>query len=373
MMGSRTVTSPDADARVSSGVLDASAASGERRTAGALAPRKASRPGEPLLVVDDLRVRFTRGERRINAVNGLSYELRPGQLLAIIGESGSGKSVSSRALMGLLPGTAQVTGSIQFDGRELIGLPEKDMRSLRGGDIAMVFQDPTRSLNPTMRVGVQITEAIRAHSDMDKKAANARAVELLRLVRLPVPERRFHEYPHQLSGGMRQRVMIAIALAGNPRLLIADEATTALDVTTQAQIMELLVELQKRLGMAVIMISHDLGLAASYAEDVLVMYAGRAVEHAPARRLFGHVRMPYTQALLGAIPALEREPHSLLPVTPGQPPDMSALPKGCPFRPRCPKATEKCVDRPPFVEHEPEHWWACWHPIQDAGDGGTSR
>jgi oligopeptide/dipeptide ABC transporter ATP-binding protein len=329
-------------------------------------------PAEPLLTVEDLRVRFTRGGRRINAVNGLSYELPPGRMMAVIGESGSGKSVSARALMGLLPQTATISGSIQFDGRELIGMPEKEIRALRGGEIAMVFQDPARSLNPTMRIGTQITEAIRVHTDLDKKAARDRAVELLRMVRLPAPERRFHEYPHQLSGGMRQRVMIAIALAGNPRLLIADEATTALDVTTQAQIMELIVELQERLAMAVIMISHDLGLAASYAQDVVVMYAGRAVESAPARTLFAHVRMPYTRALLGAIPALEREPHSLLPVTPGQPPDLSALPQGCPFRPRCPRATDTCVERPAFEEHEPLHSWACWHPTPDDVPNGDT-
>ncbi|CCH88343.1 ABC transporter ATP-binding protein, putative oligo/dipeptide transport protein [Modestobacter italicus] len=342
------------DASVSTGMIDSRAPAGGHRAEPV--------PGEPLLTVEDLRVQFTRGGRRINAVNGLSYEMVPGRLMAIIGESGSGKSVSSRALMGLLPGTATITGSIRLDGRELIGLDEKELRKLRGGDIAMVFQDPARSLNPTMKIGAQITEAVRAHADLDKKGAQDRAVELLRLVRLPAPERRFHEYPHQLSGGMRQRVMIAIALAGEPRLLIADEATTALDVTTQAQIMELLVELRERLGMAVIMISHDLGLAASYAEDVVVMYAGRAVEHAPVQTLFSNVRMPYTRALLGAIPALEREPHSMLPVTPGQPPDMSALPRGCPFRPRCPNATDKCLEHPPFLEHEPDHWYACWHP-----------
>jgi oligopeptide/dipeptide ABC transporter ATP-binding protein len=314
-------------------------------------------------VVDDLRVQFSRGGRRINAVNGLSYELMPGSTMAIIGESGSGKSVSSRALMGLLPPTAKITGSVTFDGRELLGLSERGFQGLRGGDIAMVFQDPARSLNPTMKIGSQITEAVKLHTDLDKKGAHARAVELLKLVKLPAAERRFHEYPHQLSGGMRQRVMIAIALAGEPRLLIADEATTALDVTTQAQIMELLVELQQRLGMAVIMISHDLGLAASYAQDVVVMYAGRAVEHAPTDTLFGNVRMPYTHALLGAIPALDREPHSLFEVTPGQPPDLSALPKGCPFRPRCPNATDKCLESPALVEHEPQHMYACWHPV----------
>jgi oligopeptide/dipeptide ABC transporter ATP-binding protein len=369
MRGNSTVTHPDARKGTSSGLLESGAPA--RQPAATTAGRAASAPVEPLLVVEDLRVRFTRGGRRINAVNGLSYELPPGRMLAIIGESGSGKSVSTRALMGLLPATAQISGSVLFDGRQLIGMPEQEMRALRGGDIAMVFQDPARSLNPTMRIGTQITEAIRVHSDVDKKAARDRAIELLRMVRLPAPERRFHEYPHQLSGGMRQRVMIAIALAGNPRLLIADEATTALDVTTQAQIMELIVELQERLGMAVIMISHDLGLAASYAQDVVVMYAGRAVESAPTQTLFAHVRMPYTRALLGAIPALEREPHSLLPVTPGQPPDLSALPKGCPFRPRCPRATDTCVEMPAFEEHEPQHSWACWHPTpDDAPDGG---
>ncbi|MQA08743.1 MAG: ATP-binding cassette domain-containing protein [Pseudonocardiaceae bacterium] len=320
---------------------------------------------EPLLEVTDLRVQFRRGGRRVNAVNGLSYRLPAGRMLAIIGESGSGKSVSVRALMGLLPETATITGSARFDGSELVGLPEPEMRGRRGADIAMVFQDPTRSLNPTMKIGLQITEAVRAHADMDRNAARDRAIELLQLVKLPVPERRLVEYPHQLSGGMRQRVMIAIALAAEPRLLIADEATTALDVTTQAQIMELLLELQERLGMAVLMISHDLGLAATYAEDVIVMYAGRAVEYAPAGTLFEHVRMPYTQALLGAIPRLDREPHAPMPSTPGQAPDLTALPAGCPFAPRCTSADEQCADEPPFAEHEPGHWWACWHPVRD--------
>ncbi|GAA0899196.1 ABC transporter ATP-binding protein [Pseudonocardia zijingensis] len=321
----------------------------------------------PLLEVTDLRVRFTRGGRTVHAVNGLSYRLEAGRMLAIIGESGSGKSVSSRALMGLLPPTARVSGSARFDGAELVGLPEREMRRRRGADIAMVFQDPARSLNPTMRIGVQITEAIRAHERLDRAAAKERAIELLQLVRLPAPERRFHEYPHQLSGGMRQRVMIAIALAGRPRLLIADEATSALDVTTQAQIMELLVELQERLGTAVVLISHDLALAASYADDVVVMYGGRAVERAPSATLFASVRMPYTRALLGAIPLLDRPAHTQLPVVAGQPPDPAALPTGCPFRPRCDAATGECETAPALVEHEPDHWWACWNPVAAAG------
>jgi oligopeptide/dipeptide ABC transporter ATP-binding protein len=321
--------------------------------------------GQPLLDVRDLRVRFDRRGRRVMAVNGLSYQLHAGRMLAIIGESGSGKSVSSRALMGLLPDTASVSGSALFEGVELVGRSDREMRRHRGADLAMVFQDPTRSLNPTMRIGTQITEAIRAHADIDRQAAHQRAVELLRLVRLPAAARRFHEYPHQLSGGMRQRVMIAIALAAEPKLLIADEATTALDVTTQAQIMDLLVELQDRLGMAVIMISHDLGLAASYAHDVLVMYAGRAVEYTETGRLFGHVRMPYTRALLNAIPRIELPTHTLLPITPGQPPDLAALPVGCPFAPRCPSADDECHTAPPFQEHEPGHWWSCWHPCEE--------
>ncbi|GAA2353074.1 murein tripeptide/oligopeptide ABC transporter ATP-binding protein OppD [Saccharopolyspora halophila] len=321
--------------------------------------------GAPLLEVDDLRVRFTAHGRRVHAVNGLTYRLWPGRMLAIVGESGSGKSVSARTLMGLLPPTAELSGSARFDGVELLGLSEREMRGRRGADIAMVFQDPARSLNPTMRIGAQITEAIRAHAQVSKDQAGQDALELLRLVRLAAPERRFHEYPHQLSGGMRQRVMIAIALAANPRLLIADEATTSLDVTTQAQIMELLLDLQRRLNMAVVLISHDLGLAASYAEDVIVMYAGRAVEYAPTSTLFEHVRMPYTRALLGAVPVLDREAHALLPVIPGQPPDLGSLPDGCAFRPRCPAATDECAQAPPFAEHEPGHWWACWHPVTD--------
>ena len=237
------------------------------------------------------------------------------------------------------------------------------MRALRGNEIAMVFQDPARSLNPTLRVGAQITEAIHMHRKVSKAEAQDRAVELMELVRLPAARERFRQYPHQLSGGMRQRVMIAIALAGDPRLLIADEATTALDVTTQAQIMELLRDLQERLGMALIMISHDLGLAASYADEVLVMYAGRAVERAATRTLFGQVRMPYTRALLGAIPRLENPPHTTLTTVPGQPPDLASQPPGCPFAPRCPEVTDKCRETaPPLAEQEPGHQWACWHP-----------
>jgi len=323
----------------------------------------------PLLAVSDLRVDFHTGGRHVRAVDGLSYEVRAGQTVAMIGESGCGKTVSSRALMGLLPRNARVSGSIRFEGQELVGLAEKRIREYRGAAISMVFQDPTRSLNPTMRVGEQIVEAVRAHGSHSRGDARAHALELMRLVRLPAAAERFEQYPHQLSGGMRQRVMIAIAIAADPKLLIADEATTGLDVTTQAQIMELLRELQTRLGMSLLMISHDLGLAATFADEVLVMYAGRAVERAPTRKIFEQVRMPYTRALLDSIPRLEDAPHMQLNVVAGQAPNLAALPPGCPFAPRCPRAAEDCRhDAPPFAEHEPGHAWACWHPYGPEDD-----
>jgi oligopeptide/dipeptide ABC transporter ATP-binding protein len=326
---------------------------------------------EALLEVEDLRVAFAAGGREVRAVDGISYSVRPGATLAIIGESGSGKTVSCRAIMGLLPGGTIITGSARLRGSELIGLSDSELRRHRGSDMAMVFQDPARSLNPTMRIGFQIAEAVRTHRKVSRREAQAQAIELLRLVRIPVADRRFHEYPHQLSGGMRQRVMIAIALACRPKLLIADEATTALDVTTQAQIMELLLELQRELDMALIMISHDLGLAASYADEVIVMYAGKVVEQAPASRLFGAggaVRMRYTQALLDAIPHLERSAHTLLPVVSGRPPDPTALPPGCSFAPRCQHAADDCRAKAPMLaEHAPGHSWACWHPCENGG------
>jgi oligopeptide/dipeptide ABC transporter ATP-binding protein len=321
---------------------------------------------EALLEMSDLRVDFRHDGHLVRAVDGLTYSVRRGQTVAVIGESGSGKTVSSRAIIGLLPPSATVTGSIRFEDVEMVGLPEKAMRAYRGRGVAMVFQDPTRSLNPTMRIGAQIREAIQTHEKVPRSSAQDRAIELLELVRLPAARERLEQYPHQLSGGMRQRVMIAIALAAEPKLLIADEATTALDVTTQAQIMELLRDLQQRLGMALIMISHDLGLAASFADEVVVMYAGRAVERAPTRKLFAHVRMPYTRALLDAIPRLENPSHAPLAAVPGQPPNLALLELGCPFTPRCPNATDHCREHTPaFEEHEPDHLWACWHPCAD--------
>jgi oligopeptide/dipeptide ABC transporter ATP-binding protein len=324
---------------------------------------------ESLLEVEDLRVAFAVGGREVRAVDGVSYRIEPGKTLAIIGESGSGKTVGCRAIMGLLPAAAMISGSARLRGSELIGLSDAQLRKHRGSDLAMVFQDPSRSLNPTMRIGSQITEAIRTHRKMTKSQARDEAVELLRLVRIPAPDRRFHEYPHQLSGGMRQRVMIAIALACRPKLLIADEATTALDVTTQAQIMELMLELQAELGMSLVFISHDLGLAASYADEVVVMYAGKIVEQAPAKKLFGTggtVRMRYTRALLDAIPHIERAAHTELPVVTGRPPDPTAMPPGCSFAPRCAHAADDCLAKAPaLAEHSPGHSWACWHPCEN--------
>src|SRR6201994_4589680 len=324
---------------------------------------------DALLEVEDLRVAFAAGGREVRAVDGISYKVDPGRTLAIIGESGSGKTVGCRAIMGLLPTGTEISGSARLRGTELIGLSDSQLRKHRGSDMAMVFQDPARSLNPTMRVGKQITEAIRTHRKVSKKDARDQAVELLRLVRIPAPERRFNEHPDQLSGGMRQRVAIHLAPACRPRLLIADEATTALDVTTQAQIMELLLELQQGLDMALIFISHDLGLAASYADEVVVMYAGKVVEQAPAKRLFGAggtVKMRYTRALLDAIPHLERPAHTELPVVAGRPPDPASLPPGCNSAPRCPAAADDCTAKAPaLAEHAPGHRWACWHPCEN--------
>jgi oligopeptide/dipeptide ABC transporter ATP-binding protein len=345
------------------------------------APAAGPAAGPAVLEVRDLSVRYRPRGRVVHAVDSLSYSVPAGRTVAIIGESGSGKTASSRAIMGLLPRSAEVSGSAVLNGIELIGLGQRDLRRHRGHDVAMIFQDPARSLNPTMRVGPQIAEAIRAHRErgarkISRAAARERAIELLRLVRLSAPEQRYREYPHQFSGGMRQRVMIAMALSCSPRLLIADEATTALDVTTQAQIMRLLTGLQAQLGMAILMISHDLGLAASFADDVVVMYAGRAVERAPVRELFGNVRMPYTSALLDAVPRLDRAAHTPLPVVGGRPPDLSTQPAGCPFAARCPRADDRCErERPELAEDEPGHAYACWYPLagSDHATSGEAR
>jgi oligopeptide/dipeptide ABC transporter ATP-binding protein len=319
----------------------------------------------PVLEVDDLRVRFPEASRDWFAVDGVSFRLQRGKTLGIVGESGSGKSVTAKAIMGLLgKARADVTGSIRFEGRDLAQADVGTLRRIRGREIALVFQDPMRSLNPTMRIGIQVGEPLRLHLGLSRREARARALELLDSVRIPAATRRIDEYPHQLSGGMRQRVMIAMALACGPKLLIADEPTTALDVTTQAQIMDLLRDLQEEYGMAMILISHDIELASEYTDDIAVMYAGRVVERAPSQTIFDAARMPYTEALFQSIPRLDQRSHSRLAAIEGAPPGPGALLRGCRFEPRCKYRQVRCVEEaPPLEESEPNHAWACWFPL----------
>ncbi len=310
-----------------------------------------------LLAVQDLSVAFRTRRGMARVVNGLSYEVEAGETLAIVGESGSGKSVGALALLGLLPkNVAQVSGSAEFDGKELVGLGEEELRAVRGAGIGMIFQDPMTSLNPVLTVERQIGEALRAHAKVSDQAVRSRALELLGEVGIPDAEARLRAYPHQLSGGMRQRVMIAIALAGEPRVLIADEATTALDVTVQAQILELVERVQDGHGMAVLWITHDLGVVAGLADHVLVMYAGRCVEEGSVDAVFEHPAHPYTRGLLGALPVVDdprpargRDPLATMP---GLPPDPVSLPPGCAYYPRCPvRADERCaIEVPPLAE-----------------------
>jgi peptide/nickel transport system ATP-binding protein len=327
----------------------------------ALADRAtAASPLPPLIEINDLNVQFTTSHGTVRAVEGLSYSVYPGEMVAIVGESGSGKSVSALAVMRLLPsGTARTQGSIRFADRELLALGDEEMRRIRGREIAMIFQEPMTSLNPVLTVGLQITEPLSIHLQLDEAAARARAVELLTLVGITDPESRLGQYPHQLSGGMRQRVMIAIGLACNPKLLIADEPTTALDVTIQAQILELMKDLSRRLGIAVVLITHNLGIVARYADRVNVMYAARLVESGSAERVFARPLHPYARGLLTAVPRLDRGRSAKLATIDGAPPNLLAPPEGCRFRPRCPFAIDKCASDPPFVEHEEGHAAAC--------------
>jgi peptide/nickel transport system ATP-binding protein len=318
--------------------------------------------GAPLLDVEDLRVVFSGTDgRRTLAVDGVSFSVERGRTLGIVGESGCGKSVSSLAVMGLLPkGGAEVSGAVRFDGLDLLSQPDRILRDLRGNRLAMIFQEPMTSLNPSYTIGDQIMEAIVRHRDVSKKEAAARAVEMLRRVRIPNPEARFHDYPHRLSGGMRQRVMIAMALACDPQLLIADEPTTALDVTIQAQILELMRALRAELGTAIILITHDLGVIAELADEVIVMYAGQVVERCDVRRLFAEPQHPYTIGLLGSIPRLHLEQERLSAIE-GIVPDAAAFPQGCRFHPRCPFAVEQCRrEIPALREITPDHYAACW-------------
>jgi peptide/nickel transport system ATP-binding protein len=324
-----------------------------------------------LLEVEDLQVHFRTPEGINRAVDGVSFYVKEGETLAIVGESGCGKSVTSMSLMRLVPEPpGRVAGSIRFAGNELLQLSEREMRGIRGDDISMIFQEPMTSLNPVLTVGRQIRETLRMHQGLDKRAAEARAIEMLTLVGIPEPKRRVREYPHQLSGGMRQRVMIAMALACHPKLLIADEPTTALDVTIQAQILKLMLDLKRRVGAAIILITHDLGVVAEIAERVMVMYAGRKVEEAPVAELFGSPRHPYTQGLLGAVPRLGSSlagSAKRLAEIPGQVPDLKKPVQGCVFAGRCSFATDLCRQFAPGLEPKaPRHIVACHYAPKEA-------
>jgi peptide/nickel transport system ATP-binding protein len=295
--------------------------------------------GEPLLRVEDLRVEFPTEDGVVHAVDGITYQVHGGRTLGIVGESGSGKTVSSLTTLGLTRRQgARISGRILFEGVDLVTLPDERLRAIRGNEIAMIFQDPLSALHPLYRVGKQLVEAVRAHRDVSKAQARARAVELLGLVGIPDPARRVDEFPHEFSGGMRQRAMIAMALANEPKLLIADEPTTALDVTVQAQILALMERLQRELGMAIVIITHDLGVVAEMADDIAVMYAGRIVETASAARLFAAPEHPYTWGLLRSIPRLSGAREEQLVPIPGTPPSLISRPSGCHFHPRCPYA-----------------------------------
>jgi peptide/nickel transport system ATP-binding protein len=315
----------------------------------------------PLLAVEDIHVQFATDGGIIRAVEGLSFSINPGEIVAVVGESGSGKSVSALSIMRLLPRrSGRVTnGRIVFEGQDLLDLPEDEMRAIRGRDIAMIFQEPMTSLNPILTVGFQIMEPLKIHSGMNDAEARLRAVELMRLVGISDAERRLDQYPHQFSGGMRQRVMIAIGLACNPKLIIADEPTTALDVTIQAQILELMKDLAHRFNIALIVITHNLGIVARYADRVIVMYSGRLVEQGPAEAIFHRPRHPYTMGLLRAVPRLDRPRGAYLDTIEGLPPSLAAPPIGCRFAPRCAHALDACGQEPPLVAIEPGHLSAC--------------
>jgi peptide/nickel transport system ATP-binding protein len=316
-----------------------------------------------LLEVDDLRVEFATEDGVVHAVDGVSYRVERGRTLGIVGESGSGKSVGAGTILGLTrAANATISGRILFDGRDLVDLPADEMRHIRGNDIAMIFQDPLSSLHPFYRVGAQLSEAIRVHRDVSKQAARARVIELLELVGIPDPHARIDSYPHELSGGMRQRAMIAMALANEPRLLIADEPTTALDVTVQAQILGLMERLQDELGMAIILITHDLGVVAEMADEIAVMYAGRIVEVGPTATLFDAPQHPYTWGLLKSIPSLDRDPGEPLIPIPGRPPSLIRRPPGCHFHPRCVYAQPAHARVDPMllpIPGDPGHQVAC--------------
>ena len=323
-------------------------------------PGNSSDTKRPLLKVQNLGIRFSRENRTTPAVRGLSYQLGHGRTLGVVGESGCGKTISALAILGLIDPPGEVyEGEVWFEGKELCSLTQDELAEQRGAQIAMVFQEPMTALNPVYTIGEQISEVIILHQNLSRAASQTRTFELLDLVRFPSPSKRAHDYPHQLSGGLRQRAMIAMALAGEPALLIADEPTTALDVTLQSQIVELFLQLQNQLKMAIQFISHDFGVISEIADEVMVLYAGRPVEHASASVLFQNPLHPYTRGLLATVPRLRSE-HRRLPTIPGQIPDLNALPRGCPFHDRCFMAEPGCAENEPnFEEVERDHWVAC--------------
>jgi len=324
--------------------------------------------------VKDLKIHFPTDDGLVKAVDGLSFAVDRGKTLGIVGESGSGKSVTSLGILGLHNRrNAQMSGEIWVDGKELVAADPEDVRAMRGDTMAMIFQDPLSAMHPYYRVGTQIAEAYRVHNNVSKSVARDRAIELLDLVGIPEPNKRVDAYPHQFSGGMRQRAMIAMGLSNRPEILIADEPTTALDVTIQAQILDLMRELQETLGTAIVLITHDMGVVAENADRVVVMYAGRKVEEASAKDLFEQPGHPYTKGLLGSIPDVEVAAHTRtrrarLTEIKGMVPSLAELPSGCTFAPRCGLASEECrASYPPLVQYRPGHWVACWHAEQVLG------
>ena len=316
-----------------------------------------------LLAITDLAIEFRTPEGVVQAVNGISYSVAAGEIVAIVGESGSGKSVSARAVLGLVqsPPGKIVAGSIEFDGINLLGLDDQSIRYIRGQDIAMVFQEPMTSLNPVLSIGRQLTEAMRLHLKLSKQDANSRGVELLKMVGISDPEGRLTQYPHQLSGGMRQRVMIAMALSCKPKLILADEPTTALDVTIQAQVLKLMKDLCQDMGVALVIITHNLGIVARYAHRVNVMYAGKIVEQGKASALYRNPSHPYTAGLLKSVPRLDQVRGTQIEPIPGSPPDLADLGPGCAFAPRCRFATDQCRNEvPPLIDVGGDHSSACW-------------
>ena len=318
-----------------------------------------------LLSIRDLHVSFDTPRGLLQAVRGVDLDVPAGTSVGIVGESGSGKTVLSRAAMGLLQGkNVQRTGTVVFDGKELTALPPDEVRNEFGTGMAMIFQDPMTALNPVRRIGSQISEGLRVRLGLSRADAMKRSAELLALVRIPDPQGMLRKFPNQLSGGMRQRVMIAIAIACNPKLLFADEPTTALDVTVQAQILELLSELRAELGMSMVLVTHDLGVVANHTDIVTVMYAGLVVEQAPTRRLFANMKMPYTEALMKSIPRLDQPSGGRMPMIAGRLPDPTAPEPGCPFAPRCPYVVDKCRSSvPPLVTNDDGHSYRCWLPL----------